>query len=126
MQLLGLFSFVAFVLAAIGVYGVVSYLVSQRTREIGIRVALGARRSQVIRLVVLRSLIPIVSGLVAGVGGAVAASRLLGTLLYEVQPTDPTVLGSIVALLGTAAVVASFIPARRASGIDPIVVLRQD
>jgi putative ABC transport system permease protein len=125
-QLLGLFSFVAFVLAAIGVYGVVSYLVSQRTREIGIRVALGARRSQVIRLVVLRSLIPIVSGLVAGVGGAVAASRLLGTLLYEVRPTDPMVLGSIVSLLGTAAVVASFIPARRASGIDPIVVLRQD
>ena len=107
MQLLGLFSLVALTLAAVGVYGVVSYLVSQRTREIGIRVALGARRAQVIGLVVLRSLVPIAIGLVAGVGGAIAASRLLGTLLYEVKPTEPMVLGSIVALLGTAAIVAS-------------------
>jgi putative ABC transport system permease protein len=126
MLLLGLFSIVALLLAAIGVYGVVSYLVTQRTREIGIRVALGARKRQVIRLVVLRSLVPIVSGLVAGVAGAIAASRLLGTLLYEVKPTDPMVLGSIVALLGTAAIVASFIPARRAAGVDPVVVLRQE
>ncbi len=125
-QLLGLFSIVALLLAAIGVYGVVSYLVTQRTREIGIRVALGARRAQVIRLVVLRSLVPIVGGLVAGVAGAIGASRLLGTLLYEVKPTDPVVLGSIVALLGTAAIVASLIPARRAAGVDPIVVLRQE
>ncbi len=126
MQLLGLFSVVALLLAAIGVYGVVSYLVTQRTREIGIRVALGARKRQVIRLVVLRSLVPIVTGLVVGVAGAIAASRLLGTLLYEVKPTDPVVLGSIVALLGTAAIVASFIPARKAAGVDPIVVLRQE
>ena len=126
MQLLGLFSLVALALAAIGVYGVVSYLVSQRTREIGIRVALGARRAQVIRLVVLRSLVPIVIGLVAGVAGAIASSRLLGTLLYGVKATDPMVLGSIVALLGTCAIAASLIPARRAAGVDPIVVLRQE
>ena len=126
MQLLGLFSLVALTLATIGVYGVVSYLVAQRTRELGIRVALGARRRQVIGLVVVRSLLPIGLGLAVGIAGALVASRLLGTLLYEVKANDPAVLAGIVAMLGGAALFASFIPARRAAAVDPIVVLRHD
>jgi len=126
MQLLGLFAIVALLLAAIGVYGVVSYLVTQRTREIGIRVALGARRAEVIRLVVIRSLTPIVIGLAVGLAGAAAASRALGSLLYEVRPADPVVLAVIGLLLGGCAVLASAIPARRAAAVDPIVVLKQE
>ena len=99
MLLLALFSAVALVLAAIGVYGVVSYVVSQRTREIGIRMALGARAAQVIRLVLQRSLVPIGAGIVAGIAGSLAASRLLTALLYHVEPGDPGVLGAIVVLL---------------------------
>ena len=95
MQLLGLFSVVALTLAAIGVYGVVSYIASQRAREIGIRVALGARPPQVTRQIVGRSLLPIGAGIVAGVTGARFASTLLEGLLYGVQPSDPVVLGLI-------------------------------
>src|SRR6185295_10816987 len=98
-----LFSAVALVLAAIGVYGVVSYVVSQRMREMGIRLALGARGGQVMGLVLRRSLLPIGAGMAAGVAGSLAASRLLSALLYQVQPGDPAVLGAIVALLGAAA-----------------------
>ena len=126
MQLLGLFSIVALVLAAIGVYGVVSYIVSQRAREIGIRVALGAQRGQVTHQIVRGSLVPIGAGIAAGVVGALFASRLLEGLLYEVRPTDPIVLGSIAMMLGGAAMLASWIPARRAAGVDPIAVLRQE
>jgi putative ABC transport system permease protein len=126
MRLLGLFSIVALLLAAIGVYGVASYLVSQRTREIGIRVALGAGRKQVTRMIVGRSLLPIAAGLVAGIIGAVFAARLLASMLYEVRPSDPMVLGSIALLLAGAAMGASWIPARRAASVDPLVVLRQE
>ncbi len=113
-------------LAAIGVYGVVSYVVSQRTREIGIRMALGARAGEVIRLVLQRSLVPIGAGIVAGMAGSLAASRLLTALLYRVEPGDPVVLGAIVMLLGASAVAACLIPARRAASVDPLVVLRDE
>jgi ABC-type antimicrobial peptide transport system permease subunit len=124
MRLLVIFSAVALALAAIGVYGVVSYMVSQRTREIGIRVALGARRGSVVRLVVGRSLVPITIGMVLGTAGAVSASRLIATMLYEVEPSDPAVLATITGVLGTAALVASWIPARRAATVDPVIVLK--
>jgi putative ABC transport system permease protein len=126
MLLLGVFSAIALLLAAIGVYGVVSYIVSQRTREIGIRMALGARAAEVVRLVVKRSLAPICAGLLAGVIGATFSSRLLATLLYEVQPRDPAVLGTIVAVLGTCAVGACLVPALRAASVDPLVVLKEE
>jgi putative ABC transport system permease protein len=126
MLLLGGFSLVALVLAAIGVYGVVSYIVSQRTREIGIRMALGARAAEVVRMVVRRSMTPIAAGIVVGVLGSIWASRLLGTLLYEVKPHDPVVLGSIVLVLGGSAVAASLVPARRAASVDPLIVLKEE
>ena len=126
MLLLGLFSAVALVLAAIGVYGVVNYVVSQRMREMGIRMALGARAWQVTRLVLERSLLPIGAGIVAGVAGSLAASRMLSALLYEVAPGDPAVLGTIVLILGSTAIAACLVPARRAAGVDPLVVLREE
>jgi ABC-type antimicrobial peptide transport system permease subunit len=126
MQLLSVFSMVALVLEVVGVYGVVGYSVTQRSRGIGIRRALGARASAGVRVVSARSLAPIVAGLAVGIIAALLASRLLGTLLYEVEPNDPVVLASIALLLGGSAVVAAFVPARRAALVDPLVVLRQD
>ena len=126
MLLLSVFSGVALLLAVVGVYGVVSYVVSQRAREIGIRMALGARAAQVVRMVIARSLTPIAIGLVAGFAGALLSSRLLESLLYEVRPHDPLVLGTMVAVLAGCAVVASFVPARRAATVDPLVVLKEE
>jgi putative ABC transport system permease protein len=126
MLLLTLFAAVALVLAAIGVYGVVSYLVSQRTREIGIRVALGARKREVVWLVVGRALAPVVAGLALGAMGGVLSARILATLLYGVSPSDLSVIAGIVAVLGTTAMVASWIPARRAASVDPLVALRDE
>ncbi|HXW06414.1 MAG TPA: ABC transporter permease [Vicinamibacterales bacterium] len=126
MLLLTLFSAIAIVLAAIGVYGVVSYVVSQRTREMGIRLALGARGREVIAMVVAGSIRPVIAGLVLGTAGAFAAARLLTTLLYAVEPTDPGVLAGIVALLGVTAAAACWMPARRAAGVDPLIALREE
>jgi putative ABC transport system permease protein len=126
MRLLVLFSLVALALAGTGVYGVVSYTVSNRTREIGIRVALGARRASVTRLVVRHALAPIAIGMVCGIAAASAASRAIGSMLYQVQPSDPAVLFVIAAVLSATAVLASWIPARRAAGVDPLVVLKDE
>jgi putative ABC transport system permease protein len=126
MMLLGAFGFVALTLAIVGVYGVVNYIVTQRTREIGIRMALGARGAQVLQLVVAGSLGPVVTGLAIGGAGAFFAARLLGTLLFNVQPGDPVVLAGIAAMLGASALAASLVPARRAALVDPIRVLKED
>ncbi|MEO5896596.1 MAG: ABC transporter permease [Vicinamibacterales bacterium] len=126
MLLMTLFSVIALVLAAIGVYGVVSYVVSQRTREIGIRMALGARAVAVVLMVVRRSLMPICAGLLVGVAAAGFASQLLASLLYEVQPRDPAVLGVIVAVLGLSAIAACLVPALRAASVDPLIVLKEE
>jgi putative ABC transport system permease protein len=124
MMLLGAFGLVGLALAVVGVYGVVSYVVTQRTREIGIRVALGARRGQVMRLVMIGAMRPVAAGLVAGAVGAIYASRLLGTLLFNVKPGDPFVVAGIAVLLALAAIVASLVPGARATRVDPIAVLR--
>jgi putative ABC transport system permease protein len=126
MMLLGAFGIVALALAVIGVYGVVSYVVTQRTREIGIRVALGARAGQVMRLVLMGAMGPVLAGVAAGTIGAVFAARLLGTLLYEVKPADPVVLVAIATLLTGAAVAASLVPGARATRVDPITVLKTE
>ena len=117
---------IAMLLAGVGLYGLLSYTVARRTREIGIRVALGARRRDVVGLIVRRATIPIAIGLAAGVFGALASSRLLESLLYQVTPSDPVVLSTIVGILGGAALIATLMPARRAAGVDPLVVLKVD
>jgi predicted permease len=126
LTLLGVFSGLALVLAALGIYGVLAYSVAQRTREIGIRMALGARDSTVARMVVREALGVVGVGLAVGVAGAVALTRVLGTLLYDVSPTDPLTFTAVTLALGAVAVTASYFPARRAARVDPIVALRQE
>jgi len=126
MALLGLFAGIAMILAAVGIYGVIAYSVTQRTREIGIRMALGAQQRQMLTMILRQSLILAVIGIVIGLAGAFAASRLLAALLYGVGATDfPTYFG-VTLLLAAAALLASFIPARRAMKVDPMVALRYE
>ena len=124
--LLTLFAGTALVLTAIGIFGVVSYGVQQRVREIGVRVALGATSPEVLRLIVGRSLRFVVGGAAVGVVGAVALTRFMSSFLYEVTATDPLTFSLAVATLLGVAFVASYLPARRATRIDPIVALRLD
>jgi ABC-type antimicrobial peptide transport system permease subunit len=117
---------VALVIGTMGIYGVVAFLVALRTREIGLRLALGAQPADVRRMVVRRALVDAVIGVAVGIGGAVALSRELSTLLYAVTPTDPASLVSAGALLLLTAMVASWIPARRAARLDPAIALRDE
>jgi putative ABC transport system permease protein len=126
MRLLTGFALIGLLLASIGVYGVLAYYVSQRTREIGVRAALGATRQQLAALVIRQSMLPIIVGLVLGVAGSFASGRLLQELLYQVQPGDPQVIITIVALLLGVGLLASWLPARRAASIDPMVALRDE
>ena len=124
MLLLSLFSAVALVLAAVGVAGVVSHSVAQRTHEIGIRMALGAGTLDVLRLMVNINMAWVLAGLAAGVAGSAGLTQLLTDLLYDVRPLDPIVLGAVSLLLAAVALLASYLPARRAAKIDPIAALR--
>jgi putative ABC transport system permease protein len=124
--LLLLFAGVALALAVIGVYGVISYAVVERTPEIGLRLALGAQRRNILSLTMARAFGPILAGLAAGLAGALAASRLLTSLLFEVKPSDPATFVLVGALLAAAALVACLIPARRATRVDPMVALRYE
>jgi putative ABC transport system permease protein len=126
MKLLTGFAIIGLLLASIGVYGVLAYYVSQRTREIGVRAALGATRTQLAAMVVGQSLLPMIAGAALGVAGSFAAGRLLQDFLYQVRPGDPQVTGAIVALLFGVGLLASWLPARRAAAIDPIVALRDE
>jgi putative ABC transport system permease protein len=126
MILLGAFAVLALVLASVGIYGVMAYSVSQRTHEIGIRMALGARGSNVLGMVVGEALVLTLTGAGLGLAGALALTRLLSSLLYNVRPTDPLTLALVsLALLGVSAL-ASYIPARRATRVDPMVALRYE
>jgi putative ABC transport system permease protein len=124
--LLLLFASVALALAVVGVYGVISYAVAQRTPEIGLRLALGAQRHNILGLTMARALGPILAGLAAGLAGALAASRLLISLLFEVKPSDPATFALVAAMLGVVALGACLIPARRATRVDPMVALRYE
>jgi len=122
--LLAAFAMVALALAALGTYGVISFGVSQRTKEIGIRVALGATRQNVLRLVVGQGVGLAVTGGALGLLGALATTRVLRSLLYGVAPSDPATLVAIVVVLVVAVIVASWLPARRAAGVHPAEALR--
>jgi putative ABC transport system permease protein len=126
MKLLTGFAIIGLLLASVGVYGVLAYYVSQRTREIGVRAALGATRRELAALVVRQSLLPIVAGLAIGVVASLATGRLLQELLYQVQPGDPQVIATIVTLLIGVGLLASWLPARRAASIDPAIALRDE
>ena len=123
-RLLAVFALLALLLAAVGIYGVLAYSVSEKTREIGIRVALGAGTSDVVGAVIRQSLWLAAAGVALGMAGALAATRVLAKFLFEVQPTDPATFVSIALLLTGVALLASWIPARRASRVDPMVALR--
>jgi predicted permease len=124
MLLLSVFSMLALVLAAVGIVGVVGHSVAQRTQEIGIRMALGARASDVLRLMMNSSMAWVLIGLAIGVAASAGLTRLMTGLLYNVQPLDPVVLGAVSSLLILVSLAASYLPARRAAQIDPIVALR--
>jgi putative ABC transport system permease protein len=122
--LLGLFASVALTLASVGIYSVLSYIVRGRSREIGIRTALGAKRADVVRLVVVEGMTPALIGVAAGTGAALAAGRLMARLVFGVSASDPMTFVAVAATLVFVALMASLLPAYRASRMDPAEVLR--
>jgi ABC-type antimicrobial peptide transport system permease subunit len=126
MRLLVGFATVALVLAAVGVYAVTAQGVGQRTREIGVRMALGARSRDVLLMVLREEGLLVLVALVAGLAGAWATTRLIASSLYEVSATDPSVFAGVAVLLGLVAAAASFLPARRAARVDPVSALKSE
>jgi predicted permease len=125
-QLLGIFAGLAILLAAIGSYGVLSYMVTERRREIGIRMALGADRASVLRMVLAQGLQLTLLGMLGGLSAAFALNRVLASLLFGVKPTDPLTIAAVVGLISLVAVVACYLPARGATRVDPMLVLREE
>jgi putative ABC transport system permease protein len=124
--LLGVFAVVALVLAAIGIYGVMAYSVTQRTQEIGIRMALGAQPGKIMLMVVRHSLLLAICGVVLGLAGAFALTRVMSSLLFGVSTTDTLTFAAPPLVLGAIALLAGYFPARRASRIDPTIALRSE
>jgi len=124
--LLGIAAGIALLLGTVGIYGVISFIVSRRTQEIGVRMALGAPAQTVLRSVVGQGLVLTALGLAVGLGGAWALSRALASLLYGVSATDPLTFGGTALLLGLVALAATWFPARRASRVDPVEALRAE
>ena len=124
LELLGVFATAALLLAAIGIYGVMSYSFSQRTHELGIRVALGAQRLDILRMAVGEGMLVVAVGLLAGIAGAVAVTRVFRSMLFGVEATDPVTLIVVAVILAAVALLACYVPARRATRVDPLVALR--
>jgi putative ABC transport system permease protein len=124
--LTGVFATLALVLASLGLYGVISYSVRQRTREIGVRVAFGAGNRDVLRLVIAQGIVLALSGIVLGLGASFAVTRVMRSLLVGVSATDPVTFVAIPAVLLGVAALAAYVPARRATGIDPVEALRDE
>src|SRR6185503_1602603 len=122
--LLVVFGLMAVVLASAGIYGVVSYTVSQRTREIGVKIALGADRADVLKSVLRQGLVLAAISLAIGIPASIGLTRLMGTLLFGVHPADPVTLAGVTLLTVAIALIACYVPARRAASVDPIVALR--
>jgi len=125
-QIAGFFGALALFLAAIGIYGVMAYSVSQRTQEIGVRMALGARSIDVLRQVVRQGMGMVLAGMLVGSAGAIVMAKLLAQFLYGIQPTDPLTFAAAFLVLSAASLLACAIPARRAAGVDPLVALRYE
>lgn len=125
-RLSSFFAFLALILAGIGWYGLLSYEVARRTRERGIRMALGAQRRELMRPVVRRGLLPALAGAVIGIGTAMAVTRLMAAILYSLRPYDPATFAGVCILLVLLALAACSIPAQRAMRIDPMVALRSE
>jgi ABC-type antimicrobial peptide transport system permease subunit len=126
MTLLGTFAALALVLGVVGVYGVTSYVVAQRAREVGLRIALGAQPADLVRMVVRQGMVVAVAGMGLGLVGALGVARLMARLLYRVSPVDGATLLGATLVLGLATLVANYIPARRAAHVDPLESLRGD
>jgi len=126
LEMVGLFALTALFLAAIGIYGVISYIVTERTREIGIRLALGASRSNILRILLRQGLRLAIAGAALGLVGAVIVSHLMASLLYGVRPTDPLTFAGVAFLFLGVALLACYLPARRAVRVDPLVALRYE
>ena len=120
------FGLLAAVLATIGLYGTLSYSVTQRRNEIGIRIALGAARTQVVQMILAEALVLLAAGLVLGTVGTFFATRTASTLLFGLHPNDPLTIGTSIVLLGAITLAASYVPARRAAGLEPASVLREE
>ena len=124
--LLGIFAALAVCLAMAGVYGVTAYMVSQRANEVGLRMALGAQSGDVLKMILAHGMKLAAIGIALGLAGSIATSHLLSTMLFEVKPTDPLTYAAVAVLLGLVALGASYIPARRATHVDPLISLRQE